>query len=143
MPNKDKSSVYLAIKYHADNKNKALIEAITQACKKTGLDCLCIAKDVEKWGERSFTAEELMAISFEHIRESDLVLIEFSEKGVGIGIEAGYAFALNIPIYVIHPPLADISNTLKGIAANVIPYTNQADIESILLKITQDQRSNT
>jgi hypothetical protein len=124
--------VYLAIKYHADNKNKDLIRSISHACQINGLHCFCIAQDIEMWGEKSFEPADLMRISFEYIRSSDFVLIEFSEKGVGIGIEAGYAFALNLPIYVIHLPEVEVSETLKGIATAIFPYDSLDALPSVL-----------
>jgi nucleoside 2-deoxyribosyltransferase len=93
---------------------------------------------VEKWGEFSFHPRELMQISFETIRQCQFVLIEFSEKGVGIGIEAGYAFALNIPVYVIHPPWVEVSETLKGIAAAIIAYDSVATLPLVLQQIKDD-----
>jgi hypothetical protein len=127
--------VYLAIKYHPDNKNKDLIRSISRACQINGLHCFCIAQDVEIWGEKSFEPADLMRISFEYIRSSDFVLIEFSEKGVGIGIEAGYAFALNLPLYVIHPPEADVSETIKGIATAIFPYDSPHALPGVLATI--------
>lgn len=127
--------IYLAIKYHPDNKNKDLILSISNTCKTIGLECICIAQHVEKWGEDSFPPNELMQISFETIRQSEFVLIEFSEKGVGIGIEAGYAFALNLPIYVIHPPHVDVSETLKGIATAIYMYDSVDTLLPVLSQI--------
>lgn len=127
--------IYLAIKYHPDHKNKPLINAISQACEKAGLDCLCIAKDIEKWGENRFSPKTLMDISFDYIKKADFVLIEFSEKGVGIGIEAGYAAALGIPIYCLYPPTMDLSETLKGISTANFPYADLRDLPEIMNQI--------
>ena len=56
-----------------------------------------------------------MKRAFLEIKRAAFVLIECSEKGVGIGIEAGYAYANGIPIVVIYRSGADLSNTLSGI----------------------------
>ncbi|HEX9925880.1 MAG TPA: hypothetical protein VGD99_24705 [Anaerolineae bacterium] len=42
-----------------------------------------------------------MARSFVEIDSSEVVVIELSAKGVGLGIEAGYAYARRIPIVTI------------------------------------------
>jgi nucleoside 2-deoxyribosyltransferase len=52
----------------------------------------------------------------------DIHIIEFSEKGTGLGIEAGYAFAKGKPIIVIAHEGSEISDTLKGIAKEIISY---------------------
>lgn len=134
--------IYLAIKYHPDHKNRSLIENINLACENEGEVCVCIAKDVEKWGEVQFCPQALMEISFDKITKSKLILIEFSEKGVGIGIEAGYAHALNLPIYVIHPFEIEVSNTLIGIATAIYPYENYKQIPQVIQTILQHYRTN-
>ena len=68
-----------------------------------------------------------MKLSFEQIDRSDLVIVELSEKGVGIGIEAGYACAKGIPIYTIAPQDCTISETLAGISREVFYYKKMED----------------
>lgn len=114
--------VYLAIKYHPDNQNRELIQNISAALAKHGFETLCIARDVEQWGQIHFTSTELMQRSFAEIDTSDLVVIELTEKGVGVGIEAGYACARGIPIVTIARQGADISATLQGISQNLFLY---------------------
>jgi nucleoside 2-deoxyribosyltransferase len=115
---------YLAIKYHPDNKNRPLIENISNVLEQCGYDVLCVARDLEKWGKVHFTPEELMQKSFKEIDNSDMVVIELTEKGVGIGIEAGYAWSKGILIVTIAQKGSDISETLRGISQNVISYDN-------------------
>ena len=43
----------------------------------------CVYRDIEKWGEVTISLSELIKSAFEFIADSDLTLIEFSEKGVG------------------------------------------------------------
>jgi 2'-deoxynucleoside 5'-phosphate N-hydrolase len=73
-------------------------------------------RDIEGWGERPLPADELMTQTFAAIEACDLMLVELSEKGVGIGIEASYAHARGIPIVVVAPTGGDISTTLQGVA---------------------------
>jgi len=133
--------IYLAIKYYPDHKNRPLIEKINLACEKAGEVCLCVTKDIEFWGKKNYSSQELMQISFEKIRQSDFVLIEFTEKGVGIGIEAGYAYALNIPIIVIHPATVEVSETLRGIAAKIISYQDSNQIPQIIFEMISEFRT--
>ena len=57
-----------------------------------------------------------------------MLLLEFSEKGVGLGIEAGYAYSKNKPIIVLAKEGSDISTTIKGISNEVIIYKNINEI---------------
>lgn len=123
--------IYFAIKYHADNSNRGLIEAITDILSKYNHDSVCIAKDIENWGGKSFSPAELMKISFDEIEKADLVLIEFSEKGVGLGIEAGYAYASNKPIVVLSKT-DEVSTTLRGIAHRIYRYKNLENLDEYI-----------
>ncbi len=68
------------------------------------------------------------ASEFEVIDSSQVVVIDLTEKGVGIGIEAGYTDAKEIPIITIAEYGSDISATLRGISQRVILYKNFDDL---------------
>lgn len=121
--------IYLGIKFHADNSNRGVIEEICTHLNELGHEVSCITKDLEKWGETTFSPRELMEKTFEIIDHCDIVLIEFSEKGVGLGIEAGYAFSKGIPVHIVAKNGSDISNTISGIAAKINFYERFSEIE--------------
>lgn len=124
--------VYFGIKYHADLRNKAHIEAVLEQLEDFGHNVYCVIRDLEKWNQQSFSPQQLMNATFEVIQTSDIMLIDLSEKGVGLGIEAGYAHALKKPIIIIAQEGSDISTTLKGIAARVVFYKNARDLQTLL-----------
>jgi len=101
---------------------------ISSALQARGFETVCIARDVEQWGQLKFDARELMLRTFAAIDASDLVVVDLSEKGVGIGIEAGYARAKNIPIVTIAQIGADVSETLRGISRAVLWYDGVDDL---------------
>ena len=70
-----------------------------------------------------------MKLTFEKIDSCDLVIIDLTEKGVGLGIEAGYAYAKETPIITIAKSGSDISETLVGISKKIFFYKNIEDIE--------------
>ena len=113
---------FLSIKYHSDHRNKNRIQAISSALKQNGIDSVCVARDIEKWGTLTFKPVELMLKTFQEIDACDWFVIDLTEKGVGVGIEAGYAHGKNIPIITIATTGADISETLRGISLYVFPY---------------------
>lgn len=132
--------IFLSIKYHADRTNRERIEAIVHAFAQCGFKTLCLARDVEQWGKFHFDDDELMRCTFAEIDASDLVLVDLTEKGVGVGIEAGYAHAKGIPIVVIAQRGADISATLRGIARTVIFYDDLGKIADVLKGIEDNVR---
>ena len=69
-----------------------------------------------------------MARTFEEIDRCDLVIIELTEKGVGVGIEAGYAHARGKRIVTVAERGADVSTTLAGISSRVILYDRVEDL---------------
>ena len=115
---------FLAIKFKENNSNREVIENISVVLKRMDIETIIMVRDYEKWGEVKFTSTELMLKTFELINSSDLLIVEFSEKGVGLGIEAGYAYAKQKPIFVIAKEGSDISSTLRGVAKDVIIYNN-------------------
>jgi nucleoside 2-deoxyribosyltransferase len=114
--------VFISIKYHQDNKNRATIEGISSALEKSGLETCCVVRDLEQWGEVKFNAQDLMRLTFDQIDSSDAVVIDLTEKGVGLGIEAGYAVAKGKPVVTIAKRGADISATLQGISQKIYLY---------------------
>lgn len=113
---------YLAIKFKEDGSNKELIERLSKRLEQAGIETVVFFRDYENWGERKFEPKELMRLVHEATNVCDAVLIEFSEKGVGLGIEAGYARAKGKPIHVIAKTGSEISDTLRGIATSITFY---------------------
>lgn len=134
-------NLYLAIKYHPDASNRPLIEALDAALTAAGHSTLCVARDLEAWGAHSYPPDKLMRHSFQLIDKADLVLVELSEKGVGLGIEAGYAHAQGIPVVVAAQTGADISTTLAGIASQVLFYDEPTALAQALLIPNRAKRS--
>ena len=130
-----KYRAYFGIKYHEGQRNKDEIDSISIALKNDGIETICIARDVEKWGDVEFSPFDLMQAAFEEIDKSDFVILEMSEKGVGLGIEAGYAVARKKPLIVLIKQGLELSNTMQGIADVVISYSQPAEI-----KITAQNR---
>jgi nucleoside 2-deoxyribosyltransferase len=119
---------YIAIKYHADQSNRERIEGISAALEQQGYETVCITRDLEKWSEVQFDSGTLMQRTFDEIDASDVVIVDLTEKGVGVGIEAGYAFAKRIPVVTIARRGSDISETLRGISQGILLYDQYDDL---------------
>jgi nucleoside 2-deoxyribosyltransferase len=119
---------YIAIKYHADHSNRERIEGISAALERQGYETVCITRDLEKWGAVQFDSGTLMQRTFDEIDTSNVVIVDLTEKGVGVGIEAGYAFAKHIPVVTIARKGSDISETLRGISQEILLYDQYDDL---------------
>lgn len=136
-------NIYFVIKYHADLANKNLIERICHVAE-INHQITCGHRNLEKWGRVSFTPDALMQQVFEKIENSDALLIEFSEGGIGMGIEAGYAKAKNIPVYVMQPKGTVLgSSALRGVCNAWFEYETDDDIQNIIETIAKEQTIKT
>jgi nucleoside 2-deoxyribosyltransferase len=126
---------YLGIKFHHDNRNRTIIDAITQALGECGFETVCIRRDVEQWGAMTLSPRELMTATFDAIRASELVVIDLTEKGVGLGIEAGYAYAHSIPVFTIAQEGTEVSPTLEGISTAVGFYQSPQELHDCLVQL--------
>ena len=128
---------YLALKYHSDGSNRPLIEVLSACLEKNGWEVFCVVRDLEHWGQTAFGPPELMRLSLTAIDNSDLVIVELSEKGIGVGIEAGYAYARQIPVITLARRGADISESLRGISAAVLAYGDLAEVGAFLTELKE------
>lgn len=131
---------FITIKYHPDLRNRALIEALSAALAANGYSTICVVRDVEQWGALSFSPAELMRRTFALIQQSAVLVVELSEKGVGAGIEAGYAHALGKPVWVVAQAGSDVSTTLAGIAAAVRVYSHPDELAGIFAGLSAASR---
>jgi 2'-deoxynucleoside 5'-phosphate N-hydrolase len=128
--------MFLSIKFHKDCSNKDLIKKIISSAKGSGNEMISIFTDYENDGAKHFETKELMKITFRAIDSCDIFVVDLTEKGVGLGIESGYAFSKNIPIYVIAKKDSDISETLLGISKEVFLYNSTEDLLTFFSKIS-------
>ena len=98
------------------------------ALERNGFETVCIARDIEKRGQVQLSLHALMQRAFAEIGASNLLVVDVTEKGVGLGIEAGYAYAKQIPIVVIAKRGSDVSMTLQGIARKLFLYDEFEDL---------------
>lgn len=74
------------------------------------------------------TDKELMDQALARVGESDLLIVELSHNSIGIGIEAGYAKAKDIPILYLHRNGTEVKQVMNGIADLVISYETVDDV---------------
>ena len=133
---------YLGIKFHPDDRNRETIELLSETLASCGFEPLCVRRDLERWGAVAMSPQQLMTRTFEIIRACHLAVIDLTEKGVGLGIEAGYAYAQMIPVITVAREGSDISDTLRGISQGVFFYRIPADLRECFMRLrllNQDQ----
>lgn len=127
---KGKLHSFFALKFHDGDEDLKKVEAIEKALNKAGITITLMTRDVEKWGKAEIPENKKLMIdyTFPTMKKCDCNIIEFSEKGVGFGINAGYCFANNKPIYVIAKTGSDISTTISNLATKIIFYDEPEDL---------------
>ncbi|HEV8284602.1 MAG TPA: nucleoside 2-deoxyribosyltransferase [Chitinophagaceae bacterium] len=75
---------------------------------------------------------EMMQQAMVDINNCDLLIAETSDKGIGIGIEVGYAKAKDKPVIYIRQKDAEHSTTVSGISDFQIVYTDINDLQNQL-----------
>lgn len=81
----------------------------------------------------STTPKEMMQSALSELITADVLIAEGSTKEVGVGIEMGFAHALNIPIVLIRKRGSEPSTTMEGISQDdPIEYETGTDLYQIL-----------
>lgn len=121
---------FFALKFHDGDEDRAKVEAIEEALNKAGVEITLMARDVEKWGNAHIPEGKVLMrdYAFPAMLQCDCNIIEFSEKGVGLGMNGGYCYANGKPIYVIAKKGSDISTTMANIATEIIYYSEPKDL---------------
>jgi nucleoside 2-deoxyribosyltransferase len=76
--------------------------------------------------------KEMMQQAILSIDDCDLLIAETSDKGIGIGIEVGYAKAKEKPVIYMRNKDAEHSTTVSGISDFQIIYDNIKDLREKL-----------
>lgn len=129
-----KNQVYISCSFAKRKELDQVIECIKKAL---------LAQGYSPWvfvDNYFFTLEqekEMMRQAMQDIAASVFLLAETSDKGIGIGIEAGYAKALNKPVVYLRNQTAEHSTTLAGISDYQIVYADEADLAIQVEKVVQ------
>lgn len=121
---------FFALKFHDGDEDREKVEAIEYALNKAGIEITLMARDVEKWGNADIPRGKTLMkdYAFPAMMQCDCNIIEFSEKGVGLGINGGFCYAVGKPIYIIAKRNSDISTTMANIATEIIFYDKPEDL---------------
>jgi len=120
------------------NENKQDIEALCAAVRSAGMDDFCFIRDVENWQKIFDDPIELWERSRQALVGCQALLIDISDApSGGRVVEAGMAYALELPIFVIIKNDLSYKDVYRGIATEVILYETYNDIIPALKKYLQ------
>lgn len=131
---------FMSLKFHDGEEDKKKIDDLTNALLKAGIQNVVMARDVEKYGKAILPegAKLMPDYAFPAMKKCDMLIVEFSEKGVGLGIGAGYAYAIGLPIYVIAKTGSDISLTMKNLAKEVFFYDEPSELTEKFRRVVEN-----
>ena len=121
--------VYIAARFKGA-ENKPEIESLCAAVRASGLKDFCFIRDVENYEKTFFDNQQgLWVRALQEMNACDAFLIDISDQpSGGRVIEAGIAYALKQPIFVLVKSGVQYKEIYDGIAALVITYDDYSDI---------------
>lgn len=81
--------------------------------------------------------KEMMEQAVNDIDNCQILIAEVSEKGIGIGVEVGYAKALGKTIIYMRNTNSEHSTTVSGISDYQIVYKDLNDLKNQLKRVLQ------
>jgi len=120
--------IYVAARFKGAENQKE-IELLCEAVRRAGIEDFCFARDIEGYRKTFDSQKEIWDRTLEEIKKCDGFLIDVSDKPTGGRVvEAGIAYALSIPIFVLVHKNTPYKELFNGIAATVIHYEDISDI---------------
>jgi 2'-deoxynucleoside 5'-phosphate N-hydrolase len=78
--------------------------------------------------------KQMMQQAMTDIDNCDLLIAETSDKGIGIGVEVGYAKARAKPVIYVRQKMPEHSTTVSGMSDFQIIYSDTIDLRKQLAK---------
>ncbi len=131
---------YVTSRFKNAVEERDAILALCSAVKSAGYEDVSFIRDIEQFNPRHFTTQqEVWTASLELLKTCDCLLIDISDHPSGGRIvEAGMAFALGLPIFVIAKQDTEFKKFYEGIATDIIHYSSYADVTSALAAHVQN-----
>ena len=116
---------YFAISYANRKRFDKEVEALQRLFQAKNIELLVF---VDKYDFPANEEKQMMEVAFKEIDSADFFIAELSTKSIGVGIEIGYAFAKNKPIFYLRKKGTEYSTTAAGCSDFVIVYENELDL---------------
>ena len=137
---KDGLKAFLGLKFYDGDVSKKLVDDITNALAKLNIHTFVAVRDIEKYGEVKGLdmANFMPKYTFPQMETSDIMVIEYSEAGAGLGMCADHAYCHGVPLYLIAKRGSKISTTVNSVAEKVIFYDEVSDITEEFRKLIEN-----
>jgi len=122
---------YFAISYSNRKLFDNEVNGLLNLFKKYNIELLVF---VDNYTFKKDQEKEMMKTAFEEIDSSDFLIAELTTKSIGVGIEIGYAFAKNKPIFYLRKKGSEYSTTASGCSNTIITYENEMNLVEIMEK---------
>lgn len=126
---------YISISYQRRRSLNTAITAIMSVLEEHQVESFVF---VDHYKFEESQEEEMMRSALGELEQCDLLIAETSHKGIGIGIEAGYAKAKNKPVVYLRHKDAEHSTTLSGASDHRVIYKNTDDLQQQLVLIIKE-----
>ncbi len=120
-------------------ENKEDIVKLCAAVRAAGMEEFSFIRDVENYQKTFDDPKKLWQRTKEEIKKCDALLIDVSDHpSGGRVIEAGIAFALDMPVVVLAKEGLDYKDIYDGIGARIIRYNTYEDITKGLVNFLEE-----
>ena len=126
---------YISVSYSSRKAIDGEITTIIDTLNEFNISSLVF---VDEFKFELVQESQMMKQAMIEIDNCDLLIAETSDKGIGIGIEVGYAKAKGKPVLYLRKKDAEHSTTVSGISDFQIIYINTKDLHFQLAGILKN-----
>lgn len=126
---------YIAVSFSKRNELANEINSIKKVLQDNQIDYVVF---IEKHQFTPDKENEMMKTALEEIDKCSILIAETTDKGIGIGIEAGYAKAKDKPVIYMRKNKAEHATTLSGLSDFKVIYNDTDDLEMQLAGIMKN-----
>lgn len=123
---------YISVSFKNRKLLSSEIDTIIKVLTENSIDALVF---VDKYRFNISQEKEMMLKAFEEIDNCDILIAETSEKGIGIGVEVGYAKGKGKTVIYLRQKDTEHSTTVAGSSDFQIIYSDSNDLRMQLLEI--------
>ena len=126
---------YISISYQRRRSLNTAITAIMSVLEEHQIESFVF---VDHYKFEETHEDEMMRAALAELDQCDILIAETSHKGIGIGIEAGYAKAKNKPVIYLRHKEAEHSTTLSGLSDHRVIYKSAEDLQQQLAFVIKE-----
>jgi hypothetical protein len=133
--------VFISMKVpRADESLRLAADLLAATVKSAGHEPFVAPDEIAKRGLTN--PQDFMPFARQNLLDSDLVILLYHPELRGGLIEAGIAYAQNIPIWLCHRADERVSSSMRGCADVTIEYKSLDDLKNKIIAIFDKQKAN-